>query len=291
MAVWLMAVGAVPVPLAAQEGPRADSLAIAEDPALEAFFTRRDAWLAAGFAVATAAIAPLDASLAGALQDSALQAHGILGTLADGARFLGFPGTVIIGTSLYAVGRLADLPRAAALGLHGTEAVLLSFAFVAGGKGFAGRARPDLDTDDPFDFGFARGFDGDDYQSFPSGHTAAAFAAAAAVTAESREIWPEATPYLGTALYTGALLVGVSRMYHNRHWASDVVAGAAIGTFSGLKVVKYHYRRPDNAIDRWLLPTALVPTSAGSMLVWEFPSPWGARGRTSLPVAAPARRP
>jgi membrane-associated phospholipid phosphatase len=218
-------------------------------------------------------LAPLDAYVAGQLQDSTLQAHGVLRGLAASARFMGFPGSAILGTSAYLAGRLGDMPRVAALGLHGTEAVVLSFAFVWTGKNLVGRARPDEDPDDPFNFGLARGIrGGDPFQSFPSGHTAAAFAAAAAVTAETREIWPEATPLVGPALYFGALLVGVSRMYHNRHWASDVVAGAAIGTFSGLKVVSYHYRRPDNRLDRWLLPTALVPVREGFLLVWVVPA-------------------
>ena len=42
-------------------------------------------------------------------------------------------------------------------------------------------------------------------------------------------------------------------MYNNAHWASDVVLGAAIGTFTGLKVVRYSHIHPDNAIDRFFL--------------------------------------
>ena len=70
-----------------------------------------------------------------------------------------------------------------------------------------------------------------------------------------------------------AALVGVSRMYHDQHWASDVVAGAAIGTFSGLKVVQYAYRNPRNRLDRWLLPLTLEPTSEGGVQVaWRLPT-------------------
>jgi membrane-associated phospholipid phosphatase len=37
------------------------------------------------------------------------------------------------------------------------------------------------------------------------------------------------------------------------HWASDVVAGAAIGTIIGLKVVKYTHSHPANPIDSKLI--------------------------------------
>ena len=56
-----------------------------------------------------------------------------------------------------------------------------------------------------------------------------------------------------TAAYAGATLVGVSRMYNNMHWASDVIGGAAVGTLFGLKVVKYSHSHPGNRIDRALL--------------------------------------
>ena len=42
-------------------------------------------------------------------------------------------------------------------------------------------------------------------------------------------------------MYGGATLVGLSRMYNNAHWASDVTLGAAIGTFSGIKVVRFNH--------------------------------------------------
>ena len=49
-------------------------------------------------------------------------------------------------------------------------------------------------------------------------------------------------------------------MYDNRHWASDVIMGAAIGTFAGTKVVRYHRTHPDNRLDRWLLNASVSPS-------------------------------
>ena len=59
--------------------------------------------------------------------------------------------------------------------------------------------------------------------------------------------------YVGTAMYGGATLMGISRIYNNQHWASDVVGGAAIGTLIGLKVVNYTHSHPGNRIDRKLI--------------------------------------
>ena len=47
--------------------------------------------------------------------------------------------------------------------------------------------------------------------------------------------------------------MGLSRIYNNQHWASDVMGGAAIGTLIGVKVVKYTHSHPDNSIDRKLI--------------------------------------
>jgi membrane-associated phospholipid phosphatase len=104
-----------------------------------------------------------------------------------------------------------------------------------------GRARPFMSNDgDPDHFRLSRS---SDFQSFPSGHTTAAFAFAAALTSESDTWWPHHHRLVGTALYGAATLVGLSRIYDDKHWASDVLAGAAIGTFSGVTIVRFNHVR------------------------------------------------
>jgi membrane-associated phospholipid phosphatase len=70
--------------------------------------------------------------------------------------------------------------------------------------------------------------DGADNYSFPSGHTANAFAAAEFLNQEYRDV----SPWIGYAGYTVATATGALRMYNNRHWLSDVVAGAGMGIAS-----------------------------------------------------------
>ena len=60
--------------------------------------------------------------------------------------------------------------------------------------------------------------------SFPSGHTANAFALAGSMAYSYG--WYGAIPG-----YTFASMVGLSRIKESRHWASDVVSGAFVGTF------------------------------------------------------------
>lgn len=63
------------------------------------------------------------------------------------------------------------------------------------------------------------------YTSFPSGHTAEAFLAANFLRHEygQRSVW------YSIAGYTVASGIGVMRILNNRHWVSDVLAGAGIG--------------------------------------------------------------
>ncbi|HVD59760.1 MAG TPA: hypothetical protein VNC11_02740 [Gemmatimonadaceae bacterium] len=52
-------------------------------------------------------------------------------------------------------------------------------------------------------------------------------------------------------------------MYHDKHWASDVALGGAVGTFTGLKVVRYSHNHPDNRIDRRFLGFTVGPSECG----------------------------
>jgi len=236
-------------------------------------FTSRDAWLAAGFAGLTVAMFPLDRHLAHSLRDSSLQANRFLSDISRGAETLVQPGAIIIGAGLYTVGRIGGWRDVADLGWHGTESIIVASAATTVLKGVLGRSRPYVTSDsNPHDFGFGRGFGKNGrYQSFPSGHTTAAFAVAAAVTSESRRWWPRGEWVVAPVMYGGATLVGLSRIYHDPHWASDVALGAAIGTFGGIKVVRYSHHHPDNFIDRVVLPMHVQPSTRGASIGWTIP--------------------
>lgn len=70
--------------------------------------------------------------------------------------------------------------------------------------------------------------DGSGFNSFPSGHTTTAFAAAEFLRMEYKEV----SPWYGIAGYAAATTTGVLRLYNNKHWVSDVVAGAGFGILS-----------------------------------------------------------
>lgn len=238
-----------------------------------ALFTRDDAYLGAFFIVSSIALQPLDKSVAGALQRPERQANTLFQNLSRDVRVIAVPGSVIIGGSLYAIGRLSHVDRMADLGLNGLEALAAGDIVATAIKWTAGRARPYAVSDtNPRDYQLLRGLHkGRDYSSFPSGHALAAFAAAAAVTNETSRWWPGSQWYIGPAMFGGAAAVAASRLYNNQHWLSDVILGAGIGTFAGNKVVRYNHRtNPNNRFNRWFLAASIVPDGdTGHRLRWS----------------------
>lgn len=95
--------------------------------------------------------------------------------------------------------------------IYGLSNVILS-SMVFGTKKFSNQLRPD----------------GSNQFSFPSGHTANAFAGAEFLRLEYKDV----SPWYGIAGYAVAATTGYLRMYNNKHWLSDVVAGAGIGILS-----------------------------------------------------------
>ena len=237
------------------------------------FVRWRDAAIIGTFAIATVAIAPLDTKIANRLQDQSVQENRAMKDVAVFVETVTDPGAFIIGGGMYVYGRLRDNQRAADLGLHGTEALFLGAQLGNLLKGIVGRARPFVNEDDPHTYQLFRGFSGGtDFRSFPSGHTIAAFAAASAVTSETKRWWPKSVWYIGPVMYGGAAVVGWSRLFDNKHWASDVITGAAIGTFAGLKVVHFnHYTKPNNWVNRTFLGTSVTTTAnGGAMLLFHL---------------------
>lgn len=75
------------------------------------------------------------------------------------------------------------------------------------------------------------------FSSFPSGHTALAFAAATVYAMEYKDkLW---VPLLA---YSSASLIGLSRITENKHWVTDVFVGAALGYLTGKQVVNNYHR-------------------------------------------------
>ena len=229
-------------------------------------FTASDAALVAGFAVATGAAAPADRWFTRELQDDARQANRALNRGAAVFRVVGFPGGLIAGGTLYLAGMASGDRRIEDLGLHSVESIVIGNVITASMKIVAGRARPYISKDNARNFKLLRGFGNDDYRSFPSGHSTAAFAFASIISAETSHWWPDSRWIVGPIMYGAATLTGVSRIYNNQHWASDVLAGAAIGTLTGIKVFRYQHSHPDNWLDKKFLRAGLSVSNNGTLI-------------------------
>jgi len=70
--------------------------------------------------------------------------------------------------------------------------------------------------------------DGSNQLSFPSGHTAMAFASAQFMFRE----YKDTNFWIGVSGYSLAVFTGVYRMLNNKHWFGDVIGGAGFGILS-----------------------------------------------------------
>ncbi len=70
--------------------------------------------------------------------------------------------------------------------------------------------------------------DSSEQNTFPSGHTATAFVGAEMLHQELKHTHP----VLSYSGYVFATATGIYRMYNNKHWLSDVIAGAGFGILS-----------------------------------------------------------
>jgi membrane-associated phospholipid phosphatase len=127
----------------------------------------------------------------------------------------------------YGAGALAGNSKARETGVLGGEALIDSLIVVEVLKSVTRRNRPDSGHDAGHFF--------DSGDSFPSGHSIASWALASVVAHEySHKRW---VPFVAYGLAT---VVSSARFVAQRHYASDVVAGGAMGWFIGRYVYQTH---------------------------------------------------
>jgi hypothetical protein len=231
------------------------------------FFTRHDFVPIAAAAVVTGGVMIFDERIAHWFQSPHVQGGSTLHNAVNSLTKINETTLAVASIVTYGVGRLAHSPTPADVGLHWAQALLLTDVISQAIRGPVGRARPRVSPDDAFKFKFGSGFTNFDYRSFPSLHSAVGFATAGALMEEVRVHNPAATWYAAPFLYGFAVIPGLTRMYLNQHWASDVVSGAFIGQFLGHRVVHYAHTHKRNKIDRALLATSVTPDGFGGTLV------------------------
>ncbi len=209
---------AIPCALAAQQ-PR-DSILPSPRPAVR--------WYHAVAALGVLSAASL---LDEPLRDH-LQAHRTAGK-DDAARVFRRVGQpeiyAVVGLGTIATGLITGDAGITRSGERITAGLLLAGVTSSALKLATGRRRPGGGTG-PYEF---HPFSGND--AWPSGHTTMAFALAAGVSDELHS-----TP-AAIVLYGAAALTGWSRLNDDRHWLSDVLAGAAVGVTSA-KLMNGHWR-------------------------------------------------
>ena len=169
---------------------------------------------------AALAIAPVD-------QEISRSMYGHAGEFGDEGETWGPIVTASVTGGAFVASRLSKDEHLRAFGYTMGQAFLTNGILTEGLKFATHRMRPNGSSSD----------------SFPSGHTSGAFAAATVVTHYYGKKW-------GIPLYAFAGLVGVSRIEHGSHWPSDVIAGAALGYISGKAAIlgtKRERSRQNNA--------------------------------------------
>jgi membrane-associated phospholipid phosphatase len=163
--------------------------------------------------------------------------------------FWGQEGVLYSTGGIVFVGAVTGSDAALRTGMAAVHAEIIAGLTTTALKRLTGRERPD----------------GESHTSFPSGHATNAFAFAASVSEVNGNPLVLAGP-----LYTAAVFTAASRVQDNRHYTSDVVAGALVGTIVG-KSMGRHFRTPDVSHGPQVAVEPLfVPGVQGLKIVYRF---------------------
>ena len=213
-----------------------------------------------------------DADIATRLQTDKYQENGRYQDISSVAGKFNEKSLFAAGLVTYGIAKLAHAPRTTTdIAWHTTESIFIASATATLARGILGRSRPFVTADsNAHDYKPGKGFSELAYRAYPSIHAASAFATASALTAETARHSRRAAWIVGPVTYSLATLPGLARMYEDKHWASDVFMGAALGAVSGWATVRYHHHRPDNKLDRFFIGATPLVADRQMGMMWNF---------------------
>ncbi len=147
-----------------------------------------------------------------------------------GSKYVSIPST-----SIFILSLLTDDDKFQDAAFTSVESLVASVAITAAAKQVIGRARPEQGNG-PIHL---RPFSGS--VSFPSGHTTLAFAV----------VSPWVFYYPGPLTYSLFVLsasTGIARIAKDKHWPTDVLAGAAVGVLTGRWLSRRHQSRSSASV-------------------------------------------
>lgn len=222
-------------------------------------YTSADAWYWAAGGIAIGAVMLADEPIQNALQWSDQETADVLSPFMEP-----FGNPMVMG-SISALGYLGGWafknPEIQDLSSVALQSMLSAGIVAMALKITFHRERPEEQwINDPYVFhgpSFAH-----NHLSFPSGHSATAFALASSIS-----VFYDDPLYLAIPLYSIAGLTAWQRVFAQKHWPSDVLAGALIGTFIGRKIGKWQSERSSKLS---LEPSILFGTYSGVSLKWHL---------------------
>ncbi len=152
---------------------------------------------------------------------------------------------------VYATGLSARNPKLQHAGILLVSTLLINDFVTNKLKDEFQRRRPDEANHNYY---FEGGEGGRHYASFPSAHTSTAFAFATSVATVYHD-----HKWVPPVAYAGATLVGLSRIYDNKHWATDVLAGATVGILTA-KTTNFLLNQVENQLDKKHVHVYLMPS-------------------------------
>ena len=231
-------------------------------PTQKTLFVHRDFVYAGAGVLASLGVGIFDQRIANWFRSENVQGDSSRSDLVETLTKFNETPLTIAAFATYGVGRIVKSRTTADIGLHTFEALVLTTGVSEVIRGTVGRTRPRASPNDPANFDMGAGFHEFETRSWPSLHAAAAFATATALVGEIKLRKPEATRWAAPLLYAGALVPGLTRLYLDQHWASDVVAGSFVGVVIGARLAS-HAHTHRTAIDRALLAARIGRDPSG----------------------------